>query len=145
VAGADIVLAGESAKLVMAYTGIGLNPDGGSTWFLPRLVGLRRAAELALTNRVLSAHEALEWGIVTRVVPDASLQAEAAELAAELAAGPTRAFGATKRLLHSSLSSTLEEQLAREQSEIVAMGTTRDAREGVMAFTERRHPEYRGS
>src|SRR3954462_3018747 len=99
---ADVVLAAESAKFTLAYTRAGLSPDGGSTYFLPRLIGLRRALELALTNRVLTAKEAQDWGIVTRVVADAELQGEAQALASQLASGATRAIGAAKRLLHHS-------------------------------------------
>src|SRR5436190_6148952 len=84
---ADIVLAAESAKFTLAYTRAGLSPDGGSTYFLPRLIGLRRSLELALTNRVLTAQEALDWGIVTKVVADAELQTEAQALASQLAGG----------------------------------------------------------
>src|SRR5215467_2779434 len=97
---ADIVLAADDAKFTMAYTRAGLTPDGSSTYFLSRIVGLRRALELALTSRVLTAGEALELGIVTRLVPDAQLSDTARALAAELAAGPTQALGMTKRLLH---------------------------------------------
>src|SRR5438067_5056216 len=107
---ADLVLAAESAKFTLAYTRAGLSPDGGSTYFLPRIVGARRALELALTNRVLSAKEALDWGIVNKVVPDAELQAEALTLAKSLAAGSTAALGAAKRLLHHSSSESLETQ-----------------------------------
>src|SRR5436853_1938094 len=108
---ADIVLAAESAKFTLAYTRAGLSPDGGSTYFLPRIVGVRRALELALTNRVLSAKEAFDWGIVTKVVPDAELQAEAQALAVQLASGATRAFGAAKRPLHHSFAESLETQM----------------------------------
>ena len=143
-AGADLVVAGASAKLVMAYTGIGLVPDGGSTWYLPRIVGMRRAAELALTNRVLSAQEALEWGLVSAVVPDGDLSADAENVAKELAAGPTLAFGAVKRLLRESLEYDLEAQLAHEAEAMVRAGESDDGREGVAAFTEKRPPRFTG-
>ena len=86
----DLVLSAASAKYTMAYTRIGVSPDGSSTYFLPRVVGLRRAQELMFTNRLLSAEEAAEWGVVTRVVADEALMDEARALAAEMAAGPTR-------------------------------------------------------
>src|SRR5439155_12365163 len=91
VGASDLVIAGESAKFVMAYTGVGLTPDGSSSWFLPRLVGLRRALELTFTNRVLSATEAREWGLITEVVADEQLAVEAEALAARLATGPLQA------------------------------------------------------
>src|ERR1041384_688377 len=87
----DLVLAAESARFTMAYAKIAATPDGSSTYYLPRLVGIRRAMELYFTNRVLSAREAQEWGLITRVVPDAELAASAQGLARELAQGPTRA------------------------------------------------------
>lgn len=145
VAGADYVLAAQSAKLVMAYTGIGLIPDGGSTWYLPRVIGVRRATELALTNRVLSSEEACDWGLVNRVVPDADLQSEATAVAAKLAAGPTRALGAAKRLIRQSLDHDLNEQLDAEAAAMVAAGRSADGREGVAAFAEKRPPEFRGA
>jgi len=145
VAGADYVLAAQSAKLVMAYTAIGLVPDGGSTWYLARVVGLRRAVELALTNRVLSADEACEWGLVNRVVADEDLQAEAAAVALSLAAGPTRALGAAKRLLRQSLDHDLDEQLDAEATAMAAAGRSADGREGVAAFAEKRPPTFRGA
>ncbi len=140
----DIVYATESARFVMAYTAAGLTPDGSSTYFLPRIVGLRRALELSLTNRRLSAQEALEWGIVTRVLPDDECLAEAAALATQLAAGPTRAFGATKRLLHLSETESLETQMEHEAQGIANISRTADAREGITAFLEKRKPEFRG-
>jgi 2-(1,2-epoxy-1,2-dihydrophenyl)acetyl-CoA isomerase len=144
VGAADLVVAGESARFVMAYTGVGLTPDGASSWFLPRLVGLRRALELTLTNRVLSAAEALEWGLVTSVVADDVVQQEAEGLATRLAEGPTRAFAAAKRLLHTSLESTLESHLAREAEEISAAAGRPDAIEGIGAFVEKRPANFRG-
>ena len=142
---ADVVLAAESAKFTLAYTRAGLSPDGGSTYFLPRLIGLRRALELALTNRVLTAKEALEWGMVTKVVPDSELQAEAQALAGQLAAGATRALGAAKRLLHHSFGESLETQMELEAQGIAEQARTRDAREGIAAFIAKRKASFSGS
>ena len=140
----DIVMAAESARFTMAYTRVGLTPDGSSTYFLPRIVGLRRALELTLTNRVLSAQEALEWGIVTRVVPDAEVLAQVQAIAVQLAAGPTKALGASKRLLHSGCSETLETQMEHESQTIASMAHTTDTSEGIAAFLEKRAAKYRG-
>ena len=144
VCAADIVLAAESARFTLAYTRVGLAPDGSSTFSLTRLVGLRRALELALTNRVLSAKEALDWGLVTRVVPDAELQPEADALAKQLAAGPTKALGAAKRLLRDGSTETLETQMELEARAIADAARTADAREGIAAFLEKRQPQFRG-
>ncbi len=140
----DLVLAGESAKLTMAYSKIAATPDGSSSYFLPRLIGLRRAMELYLTNRVLTAKEALEWGLVTRVVPDGELAGAAAALARELAQGPTRAFGGAKLLFHRSTHESLETQMELESQAIAASGHTEDFREGVTAFASKRTPTFRG-
>lgn len=140
----DIVLAAESARFTVAYTRVGLAPDGSSTYSLTRLVGLRRALELALTNRLLSAKEALDWGLVTSVVPDAELQSKAEALARQLAAGPTRALGAAKRLLRDGSTETLETQMELEARAITDMARTADAREGIAAFLEKREPKFRG-
>jgi 2-(1,2-epoxy-1,2-dihydrophenyl)acetyl-CoA isomerase len=142
---ADLVLAAESAKFTLAYTRAGLSPDGGSTYFLPRIVGLRRALELALTNRVLTAKEALDWGIATKVVPDSELQAEAQSLASQLASGATRAFGAARRLLHHSFGESLETQMEHEAQAIAGQARTRDAREGIAAFIGKRKASFTGS
>jgi len=142
VAASDLVVAGASTKFVMAYTGVGLTPDGSSSWFVPRLVGLRRALELTLTTRVLTAGEALEWGLVTRVVADDDVHDDAAALAAQLAAGPRGAIAAAKRLLHTSLEETLETHLAREADAIVAAAATDDAAEGIASFVEKRPPLF---
>jgi 2-(1,2-epoxy-1,2-dihydrophenyl)acetyl-CoA isomerase len=141
---ADIALAAESASFCLAYTAAGLTPDGGATYFLPRMIGVRRAAELMLTNRRLSAAEALDWGIVARVVPDDELIAESEKLAYSLVRGPALALGATKKLLFASAVSDLEAQLEAEADVIVAMTDTRDSREGVQAFLEKRKPIFRG-
>lgn len=140
----DIVLAGESARFTMAYTRAGLTPDGSSTYFLPRIVGLKRALELTITNRSLTAAEAKEWGIAARVVPDAELLTEAAQLAAQLATGATKAFGAAKRLLHSGWVETLETQMEHETQGIAAMARTADGREGIDAFLTKRAPVFQG-
>ncbi len=140
----DIVLAAESAFFTMAYTRVGLTPDGSSTYFLPRLVGLKRALELALTNRVLSAQEALDWGIVTRVVPDAELADQAHALAAQLAAGATKSLGAAKRLLHSGWTETLETQMEHESQSMADIARTADANEGIASFLEKRAAEFKG-
>jgi len=141
---ADLVLAAEDALFATGFAQIGLSGDGGSTWFLPRLVGLRRAQELVIGGRVLTAAEALDWGLVTRVVPCAELDAEAEALAARFAAGPTVALAHMRRLLRRSWGATLEEQLDAERAAMRACGGTADAREGVAAFVERRSPRFRG-
>ncbi len=138
----DLVLAGASTKFVMAYTGVGLTPDGSSSWFLPRLIGLRRAIELTFTNRVLSAAEALDWGLITAVVPDDQLHDEADTLAARLAAGAPQALAAAKRLLHTSLESTLESHLTREAESIARASGTPEGQEGIAAFVEKRAPVF---
>ena len=141
---ADLVIAAESAKFTLAYTRAGLSPDGGSTFFLPRIVGVRRALELALTNRTLSAAEARDWGIVTRVVPDAELRTAVDALARELAAGPTLAIGGAKRLFHQSTWESLETQMELEAQAIAASGHTEDFREGVTAFANKQTPTFKG-
>ncbi len=141
---ADIAIAAESARFSSSYTKNALSPDTSTTYFLPRLVGWRRAQDLVLTNRVLSAAEALEWSLVTRVVPDADLSAETDALAAEFARGATRAYGSAKELLLRSASETLETQMELEARGIAAMARTEDVREGVSAFLEKRPPQYRG-
>ncbi|HEY7295778.1 MAG TPA: enoyl-CoA hydratase-related protein [Dehalococcoidia bacterium] len=140
----DLALASQSARFTMAYTKAGLSPDGSSSFYLPRIVGMRRALELTLTNRVLSAEEALDWGIVCRVVPDAELVSEARTLAAELAAGATLAFGKAKELLRGSFSESLETQMENETQAIAALARTADYREGSAAFFEKRAPRFSG-
>jgi 2-(1,2-epoxy-1,2-dihydrophenyl)acetyl-CoA isomerase len=138
----DIVLAGASASFTMAYTQAGLSPDGGATWNLPRIVGVRRAAELTLLNETLDATAAAGLGLVTRVVPDERLAAEAEALAARLAAGPTGAYGAAKRLLAASGRRSLPEQLAAETESIAERAASADGREGIAAFLEKRAPRF---
>ena len=140
----DIAIAGSSTRFTLAYTAAGLSPDGSSTWFLPRLIGLRRARELMLTNRMLSADEAQQMGIIDRVVADDALQEEAMAQAKTFAAGPTKAFGATKRLLQDTWTSGLETQMDRETRSISDLTRTADAREGINAFVNKRKPSFKG-
>ena len=145
VAACDLVVAGESAKFTMGYTRAGLVPDGTSSFFLARTVGLRRATDLVLTNRVLTASEAEEWGLVNRVVPDDAVREEAMALARTLAAGPTKAFGLAKRVLCEGAASSLEDAMERESRYIAAAAGTGDALEGIAAFVGKRPPQFRGS
>jgi 2-(1,2-epoxy-1,2-dihydrophenyl)acetyl-CoA isomerase len=139
---ADLVLAAESASFTVAYTAIGFSTDGGASWTLPRLVGLRRAMELALLNERLSAARALELGIITRVVPDDKLEAEAEALARRLAEGPVGAHAAVKRLLRGSSTATFNSQLALEAHTIAGLSAAPDGREGVLAFLDKRAPHF---
>jgi 2-(1,2-epoxy-1,2-dihydrophenyl)acetyl-CoA isomerase len=140
----DIVVAAETTRFTVAYTRAGLVPDGSSTYFLPRLVGLKRALELTLTNRLFSAQEALQWGLITQVVPDRELLTQAKAIALQLASGPTRAYGISKRLLHSGWAETLETQMENESQAIANSARTADAHEGISAFLEKRPPKYKG-
>ena len=138
----DVVIAATSARFTMAYTAAGLSPDGGSTWTLPRLVGVRRATELMLLNERLDAQRALQLGLVNRVVADAELEATASDLAQSLAAGPTRAYGEVKRLLRASMTTTLADQLVEEATTIGRMAGSPDGREGIAAFLDKRPPDF---
>jgi 2-(1,2-epoxy-1,2-dihydrophenyl)acetyl-CoA isomerase len=140
----DIAVASASAKFTMAYTKAGLTPDGSSTWFLPRTVGLRRAQELTLLNPTLTADEALTWGLVTRVVPAEELDAAVATMAASIASGPTKTLGGAKRLLRASADNGLETQMELEARQIAAASLTHDGREGVSAFLEKRVAVFTG-
>lgn len=143
---ADVAIASPATRFRVGYTAIGLTPDGSSTYYLPRLVGLRRAQRLLFTNESLDAEEALEWGILTEVVDgDDALAGRARQLAGYLAQGPTLAFGAVKRLLLASDASELEPQLEREGQAIAAAAATADAAEGITAFFEKRDPDFSGS
>lgn len=140
----DLAIASSEAKFTMAYTNAGLSPDGSSTFYGPRRLGDRRARELMLTNRVLTAIEAKEWGVVTDVVdPDEVLPA-AQKLAARLASGPTRAFGRVKSLLNESFEHSLEAQMELESRSIADMSVSADGQEGISAFLAKRKPEFTG-
>jgi 2-(1,2-epoxy-1,2-dihydrophenyl)acetyl-CoA isomerase len=139
---ADLAIAGQSAKFTASYTAVGLTPDAGCTFLLPRAVGYKRAMEIFLTNRVLDAPLALEWGLINQIVADAELADTAAALAARLAAGPTGAYGTVKRLL-AEAEPGAEAHLAREGSTIAARVETAEATEGIAAFLEKRAPKFR--
>jgi len=140
----DIAIAAESAKFTMAYTRAGLVPDGSASYFLSRIVGMRRAKEMALLNPVLSARQALTWGLVNQVVDDDQVLKVALEIAHRLAKGPTRSFGETKRLMLAGATESLESQMERESRGISAMVRSADAREGIAAFIAKRTPEFHG-
>lgn len=139
----DITLASDTAHFTAAYGAIGLTPDGGMSWRLPRAVGFRRAQEILLTNRRIGAAEAEALGIVTRVVPAETLAAEADSLARTLADGPVQALAATRALLAESFRNGLADQLALEARTIAAAGGRAEAREGLAAFLARRPPDFR--
>jgi 2-(1,2-epoxy-1,2-dihydrophenyl)acetyl-CoA isomerase len=141
----DIAITAESAKFTLAYTGAGLSPDGSSTYYLPRLVGVRRARELMITNRVLSAREAEQWGLVNQVVADDEVLATAMAQATKLAKGPTLAYGQVKKLLDASMQNSLESQMQLETEGIAGMAATSDGKEGIAAFLEKRKPDFKGS
>lgn len=138
----DLTVATESARFTVAYTRIGLTPDGSLTYILPRLIGVKRALELTLTNRTLSAQEAYDWGIVTAVVPDGQAQQQAETLARQLAGGATQALGATKRLIHQGWGESLETQMMHERQAISDFGATANAQEGISAFLAKRSPHF---
>jgi 2-(1,2-epoxy-1,2-dihydrophenyl)acetyl-CoA isomerase len=140
----DIVLAARSARFIQAFCRIGLVPDSGGTYFLPRLVGEARARALALTGEAVSAEQALAWGLIWQVFEDDRLQAEAGALAQRLAAGPTKGLGLIKRALNASLANDLDAQLDLERDLQRAAGRTADYREGVAAFLAKRPALFRG-
>ena len=141
----DVRIAASSARFVFGFTGIGLTADSGTSLMLPLLIGLGRAAEMAFTNAPLDAEQALAFGLVNRVVSDEDLPAAAADLAASLAAGPTRALGLTKRAFQHSLLAALPAVLDYEAHLQEIAGRTEDHHEGVKAFLEKRAAVYRGA
>jgi len=141
----DIRIAADNARMNAAYIKLGLSAcDMGCSYFLPRLVGLRRAQELMITNRRLTADEALDWGLVTAVHDDENLQAEALKLAEQLAAGPTLAYGAVKSMLVETFTTDFEAQMERESRHISDMMGTRDAQHGIASFIAKQKPVYEG-
>jgi 2-(1,2-epoxy-1,2-dihydrophenyl)acetyl-CoA isomerase len=138
----DLVLAAESATFTMAYTAAGLSPDGSSSYYLPRLIGVRRTQELMLTNRRLSAGEALQWGLLTEVVDDAELAARVDAVAQQIASGARRSASAVKKLVLMSFTSGLEEQMEIEARLIAECADSADGNEGIDAFLQKRRPEF---
>ena len=138
----DLVLAAESASFTMAYTRAGLSPDGSSSYYLPRLIGIRKTQELMLTNRTLSAPEASQWGLVTDVVADDDLTAKTDQLADQIAATSRQSNGSVKALLLTTFSSGLEEQMELEGRLIAERADSADGREGVDAFLAKRKAEF---
>ena len=140
----DIVIAAESAKFNQAFIKIGLSPDCGGTFILPRLVGWKRAAELMFTGDMLTAQNALEMGMINAVTPDAELMSRAMSMAERLAASPTAAIGQIKKLLEASAVNDQRSQLELERKAQIESGRTKDFREGVTAFIEKRPPRFVG-
>jgi 2-(1,2-epoxy-1,2-dihydrophenyl)acetyl-CoA isomerase len=138
---ADIAIAARTAKFTSAYTGVGLTPDAGCTFMLPRAIGHKRAMDMFLTNRVLKADQALAWGLISDIVEDEDLLQRARELAGRVACGPIGAFGAVKKLMAESQPG-FEAQLRRESSSIASRGATPEGCEGISAFLEKRPPRY---
>jgi 2-(1,2-epoxy-1,2-dihydrophenyl)acetyl-CoA isomerase len=138
----DLAIAADDAYFTLAYTLIGTSPDGGSTFALPRLVGTRKALEIALLGDRFDAAEAARLGLVNRVVPAAALAEETGKLAARLAAGPTAVYGRTKQLIGASLGNSLETQLQREAEAFAQCATEPDFAEGVGAFLDKRKPRW---
>jgi 2-(1,2-epoxy-1,2-dihydrophenyl)acetyl-CoA isomerase len=140
----DIVIAARSAKFIQSFAAIGLIPDSGGTWVLPRLVGQARALGLALTGEPLGAETAAEWGLIWKAVADEDLDAEVDALAARFAAGPTRGLAETKRMIRESWGQSLDAELDRQRDAMRMLGFTDDYREGVAAFMEKRKPNFTG-
>jgi 2-(1,2-epoxy-1,2-dihydrophenyl)acetyl-CoA isomerase len=140
---ADLALCARSAKFNLAYTNVGLTPDAGTSFLLPRIVGAKRAMELLLLNRTLSAAEALDWGLVNEVVADEQLPGRALEIATQLARGAAAAYGATKRLIAHSLG-TFESHMVLESETIAAQAVSAEGAEGIGAFLAKRKPQFPG-
>jgi 2-(1,2-epoxy-1,2-dihydrophenyl)acetyl-CoA isomerase len=140
----DIVIAGTSAKFASGFSALGLSGDGANSWYLPKLIGVRRAAEFYFEQRVLSATEAAEWGLITREVPDEELQREALDAALRIANGPTVALGKIRSLLHHSWGSSLPEQLVAESANLATTSRTKDAANAISSFINKQSPNFKG-
>jgi 2-(1,2-epoxy-1,2-dihydrophenyl)acetyl-CoA isomerase len=141
----DLAVAADDARFTLAYARIGATPDGSATYWLPRTVGPRKAKEIALLADTLPVEEAHRLGLVSRIVPRAALDEEAGALARRLAAGPTRAYGRIKELIHGSLAADLPEQLLAEERAFLASTRTADFAEGVSSFLAKCPPTFRGA
>lgn len=141
VAMADLAVCGEGTKFSLAYTGVALTPDGSTSFFLPQILGNKRALELLLTNRSLAAAEALQWGLVNQVVADAEVLSTALLLAERLADGPRHAFAGTRRLV-ALAGGALEAHLAIERETIARQAASDEGQEGIRAFVEKRKPRF---
>lgn len=140
----DVVIAARSAKFIQSFANIGLIPDSGGTWVLPRLVGQARALGIALTGEPVSASQAAEWGMIWRVVDDTELTVEADRLAAKFARGPTLGLAATKRMIRESWAHSLDQELDLQRDAMRELGASEDYAEGVAAFTEKRPARFVG-
>ena len=140
----DITIASEKASFTLAYTAAGLSPDGGATYLLPKIIGIKRAKEMMITNRRLTAAEALDWGMINKVVAAEALQDETMALAGSIAQGATNAFGSVKSLLLSSFSESFESQMVLEVEEIARNAMSADGKEGIQAFLDKRKPLFKG-
>ena len=140
----DIVIAAKSAKFIQSFAAIGLIPDSGGTWVLPRLVGQARALGLALTGEPLTAERAADWGLIWKAVEDDQLDAEVDALAARFAAGPTRGLAKIKQMLRESWGQSLDAELDRQRDAMRELGFSDDYREGVAAFMDKRKPNFTG-
>ncbi len=142
--GCDLVIAAEGGIFTLAYCHLGTSPDGGSTWYLPRIVGMKHAMEIALLGDRFGPEKALEWGLINKVVPADQFDAELGALAIRLANGPTHAYGQTKRLLLDSSTTAISDQLTAETNSFVKCAMSSDFRKGVTAFVEKQKPDFTG-
>lgn len=140
----DIVIAGRSAYFLEAFARIGLMPDAGGTWFLPRQIGMARAMGMALLAEPIKADQAAQWGLIWEMVDDAELANHCREMAVRLAKGPTRAYGTIRKVMRRSLDHSYADQLVLEAEEQGILGTSQDFQEGVLAFLEKRRPVFKG-
>ncbi|MDQ7050161.1 MAG: 2-(1,2-epoxy-1,2-dihydrophenyl)acetyl-CoA isomerase PaaG [Enterobacterales bacterium] len=140
----DIVIAARSASFILSFAKVGLVPDSGSSWHLARAIGMPRAKALALLGNKLKAEQAEQWGLIYQVVDDEQLVAESTQLVEHLATQPTEGLARTKKLIHSSFETSLNEQLEKERLEMQTLGRSHDYQEGVASFIEKREPKFKG-